>query len=97
MSPGEIISLAALLLSLLVTLAGLMLKSKDNQIAELRRQNEALETRVTVANETVNVKQETIDELRRQVDRLTITAEIQERFFSGLPRQLPSPTRGSHD
>jgi len=44
--------------------------------------------RATVAEALAEARQETIEELRRQKDRLEITAQIQDRFFSQLPRTL---------
>jgi hypothetical protein len=54
-------------------------------------------SRLDVAEALVASKQGTIDTLQRQVDRLEITAQIQDRFFSSLPRTPdPGPTPKSH-
>jgi hypothetical protein len=50
--------------------------------------------RAAVAEALAEARQETIEELRRQKDRLEITAQIQDRFFSQLPRTLdPGPNQ----
>lgn len=57
-----------------------------------RREHEA---RVAILEQALDAKQETIEELRRQNQRLTITAELQDKFFGGLPRLNPAqPVRG---
>lgn len=54
-------------------------------------------SRLDVAEALVASKQQTIDTLQRQIDRLEITAQIQDRFFSSLPRTPdPGPTPQSH-
>jgi hypothetical protein len=54
-------------------------------------------TRLDVAEALVASKQQTIDTLERQIDRLEITAQIQDKFFSSLPRTPdPGPTPKSH-
>ncbi len=51
-------------------------------------------TRVNVAEALAEARQETIDRQARQIDRLEITAQIQDRFFSQLPRTLdPGPPK----
>lgn len=50
------------------------------------RRLSALRVQVTSALATVAAKDETIRELQRQVDRLSVTAEIQAKFFNELPR-----------
>lgn len=94
MGAGEIIALVALVFTVLSFVVGALIKSRDNQIAELRRENESLLTRLDTLDKTLAAKQETIAEQHRLLDRLTITAEIQERFFSGVQRHLPSSHTG---
>lgn len=100
MGAGEIIALASLIVTVILVVGGALLRSRDNQIAELRREREAqqraYETKLDFADRTIDTMRETNAELRRQLDRQTITAEITERFLGGLPRQVP-PTTGSGD
>lgn len=51
-------------------------------------------TRLRTADELVSTMRDTIADLKGQRDRLQITAEIQDRFFSSVPKQLP-PERGT--
>jgi hypothetical protein len=91
---GEIIALASLIFTVFVFISGALIRSRDLQITDLKKQNESLEVKNDVLKSTLAAKQETIDEQHRQLDRLIITAEIQERFFSGLHSRLPpSATR----
>lgn len=89
MQPGEIIALAALVFTVFTFVAGAAIRSFTNRIAELQKEKSSLETKIDVLKRTLEAKQETIDEQHRQLDRLIITAEIQEKFFSRLPRHLP--------
>lgn len=89
MGAGEIIALSGLIFTIFTFIALSLIRSRDLQIADLKRDKEVLETKHDVLKQTLSAKQETIDEQHRQLDRLIITAEIQERFFSGLPRHLP--------
>jgi hypothetical protein len=79
---GEIIAVCSIVVSVITTTLVTMITQRNRRI-------DALETSLRLAEQTSETKQETIAELRRQVDRLTITAEIQERFFRELPRHLP--------
>jgi hypothetical protein len=49
--------------------------------------------RLSIADALVDTKQETIEEQRRQLSEYKITAQIQDRFFSQLPR---APDPGSY-
>jgi hypothetical protein len=50
--------------------------------------------RVQIAEALAETRQETIDRQARQIDRLEITAQIQDKFFSQLPRTLdPGPPK----
>jgi len=91
--PGEIIALASTVFTVLAFIAGLAVKSYTSRIADIQRTNEQLVAKIDVLKQTLEAKQETIDEQHRQLDRLIITAEIQEKFLSKLPRHLPSATR----
>ena len=93
MDPGEIIALASTVFTVLAFIAGLAVKSYTSRIADIQRTNEQLVAKIDVLKQTLEAKQETIDEQHRQLDRLIITAEIQEKFLSKLPRHLPSATR----
>jgi hypothetical protein len=45
-----------------------------------------LVTRVVTLNQLADTKQETIEDLRRQVSSLEVTAKIQDRFFTMIPK-----------
>lgn len=96
MGPGEIIALIIGVCSLLIGGSGLLISQRNRRIDALEARNATLVTKLEYAEQTIETRQETIAELRRQLDRLVITAEIQERFFSGLPRTTP-PQRGTND
>jgi hypothetical protein len=87
--PGEIIALASLIFTIFTFAAAILIRSRDMKISELREDKKVLEAKLELTRKTLETKQETIDEQHRQLDRLIITAEIQEKFFSGLPRHLP--------
>lgn len=74
MTSGAVIALILGVITLLGTPLGFFIKHLIN--------------RAEIAESLAEAKQETIDELRRQKDRLEITAQIQDRFFSQLPRTL---------
>lgn len=93
MEPGEIIALASTIFTILAFIAGLVVKSYTSKITDLQKTNEQLNNKIDVLKRTLEAKQETIDEQHRQLDRLIITAEIQEKFLSKLPRHLPPATR----
>lgn len=93
MEAGEIIALASTLFTVIAFVVGLLVKAYTSKIADLQKANEQLNIKIDVLKRTLDAKQETIDEQHRQLDRLIITAEIQERFFGGLHRRIPtSPT-----
>lgn len=46
-------------------------------------------TRLRTLEELVSTQRDTIDDLKDQRNRLQITAEIQDRFFSVVPKILP--------
>lgn len=91
MSAGEWLTVVSIVSALAVTIVGGVIRWLVNQNAELRREKEtqrlAYETKLEIAERALETKSEIVDELRRQVDRLTITAEIQDKLF----KQLPSP------
>lgn len=86
MAAGEILTLVSIVSVILLTIVGGIIRHLLGKLA--------------VAEALVDAKQETIEELRRQNDRLEITAQIQDKFFSALPRTLDpgssqSPRRGN--
>ena len=85
MDPGAIVARVFGGLGLIALPVGGVIRYLLGQIARL-------ETKVELALKTADAKQETIDELRRQVDKLEITAVIQERLLGRLPQQLPPPS-----
>jgi flagellar capping protein FliD len=94
--PGEIIALASVIFTVFAFIFGMVVRSYTSRIADIQKTNEQLGTKIDVLKQTLDAKQETIDEQHRQLDRLIITAEIQERFFSKLPRHIsPSGPRES--
>lgn len=82
MEPGAIVALVFGGLGLIALPVGGVIRYLINQIARL-------ETKVELALQIADAKQETIDDLRRQVDKLEITAVIQDRLLGRLPQQLP--------
>lgn len=48
-------------------------------------------SKLTAAETVITAKSETISELRRQVDRLEITAHLQDRVLGALPRAAEQP------
>lgn len=80
MDPGALIALIALGFAVVGAPVGFFIRH--------------LLSRAAVAEALAEARQETIEELRRQKDRLEITAQIQDRFFSQLPRTLdPGPNQ----
>lgn len=94
MQPGEIIALASAIFTVFAFISGLVVRSYTTKVTELQKSNEQLAVKIDVLKQTLDAKQETIDEQHRQLDRLIITAEIQDRFFSGMSRHLPTSTTG---
>jgi membrane protein YqaA with SNARE-associated domain len=77
---GAVIALLSAVLAIVLSIAGGVIKY--------------LLGRLSVAESLDDARQETIAELRRQKERLEVTALIQDRFFSQLPRTLdPGPPR----
>ena len=93
MEAGEIIALASTIFTVIAFVVGLVVRSYTTKITELQKINEQLNARIDVLKRTLDAKQETIDEQHRQLDRLIITAEIQEKFFGRLSPHLPPATR----
>lgn len=89
MGAGEIIALAAFVFTVFTFVVGAGVKSYTGRISELAKEKEVLTAKIEILHRTIDAKQETIDEQHRQLDRLMITAEIQEKFFSRVPRRLP--------
>lgn len=82
MEPGAVVALVIGGLGLIALPVGGVIRYLLNQITRL-------ETKLELSDRTVEAKQETILEQRRQLDKLEITAKIQERFLVQLPQQLP--------
>jgi uncharacterized membrane protein YhiD involved in acid resistance len=89
MDAGAIIALISVVATLLTVILGGIIRYLVNKI---ERQENKFEAKLELAERTADAKQETIDELRRQVDRLEITAVIQDRLLGRLPQQLPPPS-----
>jgi uncharacterized membrane protein YdjX (TVP38/TMEM64 family) len=79
MDPGSIIALIGVVATLVTAILGGIIRYLLNRLA--------------VAEALVDAKQETIEEQRRQLSEYKITAQIQDRFFSQLPR---APDLGSY-
>ncbi len=88
--PGGAVDASAwlTLVSIIATLASLVI---GGYIRNLHKQIDSHQHKRELAEQALDAKQETVDDLRRQVDRLAITAEIQDRFF----KQIPPPPPGS--
>lgn len=72
MDDSAIIALISVVASLLTVILGGIIRH--------------LLTKLAAAESLLGSKNETISELRRQVDRLEITAQIQDRVLGALPR-----------
>lgn len=84
MDAGAVIALLSAVLAIVLSISGGVIKY--------------LLGRLSVAESLDDARQETIAELRRQKERLEVTALIQDRFFSQLPRTLdPGPPRHRGD
>lgn len=89
-TPGGSVDASAwlTLVSIITGLASLVI---GGYIRNLHKQIDGHQHKLELAEQLLDAKQETVDDLRRQVDRLQITAEIQDRFF----KQIPPPPPGS--
>lgn len=98
MDPGAIIALAGLVVTVLIAVFGGVIRHLISKVERLESESKAdrekFETKLDLADRTVDAKQDTINELRRQLDKLEITAEIQHRFLDQLPKQLPPSPSG---
>lgn len=74
------------LVSIITGLASLVI---SGYIRNLHKQIDGHQHKLELAERLLDTKQETVDDLRRQVDRLQITAEIQDRFFKQIPPPPP--------
>jgi len=83
MDPGAVIALISIVAAVLLAVVGGVIKYLLGQVTEAKQKQE-------LAEKTADVKQETIEELRRQVSEQRIVAQLQEKFFSSLPR-TPAP------
>ena len=92
--PGAVIALAALIFTVISTIFAFTVRAYVARISELNRENELLRARNEVIQRTLDAKQETINEQHRQLDRLMITAEIQERFFRQMSQRIPPSRTG---
>jgi hypothetical protein len=91
MDPGAVIALVVGGLGLIALPVGGVIRYLLGQITRL-------ETRVETTLKIADAKQETVDELRRQVDKLEITAVIQDRLFGRLPGSCGhTHVRGEHE
>jgi hypothetical protein len=81
MSTSEVLTMVTSLLGFTLTVAGGIIRH--------------LLTKLGAAETLLDAKNETIGELRRQVDRLEITAQLQDRVLGALPR--PSSNREARD
>lgn len=101
MDAGAIIALAALVVTILIAVFGAIIRWLAGQVAEQKRLNESQRVeytaRLNVAEQTADARRETIVELKRQLDKLEITAEIQNRLLNQLPRHLPAADIPSGD
>lgn len=77
MTTSEVLTLVTILLTVMLTLSGGIIRH--------------LLTKLGSAETLLDAKNETIGELRRQVDRLEITAQIQDRVLGALPRPARQP------
>lgn len=77
MDDSAIIALISVVASLLTVILGGIIRH--------------LITKLATAETVIAAKNETIGELRRQVDRLEITAQLQDRVMSALPRVEQHP------
>lgn len=91
---GNWLTLVSILSVTGIAIFGGILRMMVKQIDDVKRERDNLRTvyeaKLEIAEHAVETKSETIAELRRQVDRLSITAEIQDRFFKQLPAPPPS-------
>ncbi len=93
MDAGAIIALAAVIVTVLGLVFGGIIRYLVGKVDRLEAEAKVLadryETKLDLAERTVDAKQETIEELRRQVSKLEITTEISNRLMDQLPKHLP--------
>lgn len=82
MDASAIVALAGVVVMVLSTVFGGVIRYLLGRIRELTQ-------KVDLLTRTVDAKEEIIAVQNRQIDKYEITAEIQKRFFDQLPRQLP--------
>lgn len=91
MQPSDWIAIVAVVIPTLLVGIGAAAKIASKVMDNLRRENEQLKADLKAALTANAAQLDTINTLKLQVNKLEITASLQEKFFGDLHRKILEP------